>query len=57
LALHPQILHGVLQRGAHASILGQGCAHLQGHSARRAHRSATCPWLDCTISTCGFDLR
>ena len=34
----PQMLHGVLQRGAHAYIVGQGCAHSEGHSARRAHR-------------------
>ena len=38
------VLHGVLQRGAHPSIVGQGCAHLEGHSARRPHRSATCAW-------------
>src|SRR4030095_5115474 len=43
-APYPQMLHGVLQRGAHASIIGQGCAHLEGYPACRAHRSATCAW-------------
>ena len=43
-APYPQMLHGVLQRGAHASIVKQGCAHLEGHPVRRAHRNAACAW-------------
>jgi len=43
-APRPQMLHGVLQRGAHASIVGQGCAHWEGHPVRRTHRSAACAW-------------
>jgi transposase InsO family protein len=43
-APYPQMLHGVLQRGTHASIVGQRCAHLEGHPVRRAHRSAACAW-------------
>ena len=30
-APYPQMLHRVLQRGAHASIVEQRCAHLEGH--------------------------
>ena len=43
-APYPQMLHGVLQRGAHASIAEQGCAHREGHPVRRAHRSAARAW-------------
>jgi transposase InsO family protein len=43
-APHPHVLHDVLQRSAHASIVGQGCANWEGHSVRGAHRSATCAW-------------
>jgi hypothetical protein len=43
-APYPQMLFGVLQRGAHASIVGQGCTHLEGHPACRAHRGAACAW-------------
>jgi hypothetical protein len=53
-APYPQMLHGVLQRGAHASIVRQGCAHLEGHPVRRAHRSAVCAWW--TAPSVGADL-
>jgi transposase InsO family protein len=43
--------------GAHASIARQGCAHLEGHPVRRCASKCGLCLVDCTISTCGFDLR
>jgi hypothetical protein len=49
------VLHDVLQRSAHASIVGQGCANWEGHSVRRAHRSATCAWWTDADLICARD--
>jgi hypothetical protein len=56
---HPPVLHGVLQRGAHAPLIRQGCAQCENHSAPRVYRSATYAWWVapsvCANLICGRD--
>ena len=42
--IHGELLKLGIDIGTHASIVGQRCAHLEGHPARRVHRSAACAW-------------
>src|SRR3974390_885949 len=41
---HPPVLHGILQCGAHAPLVKEGCAEWNGHSAPRAYRRTAYAW-------------
>jgi len=51
-----QILSKILQRDSHALIAEQGCAGFALFRSLAAF-SACRSWVDCTISTSGFDFR
>ena len=58
-SLHPCVLHGLLQRGAHAPLVREGRAQWKGHSAPRAYRDAAYPrWTPPSVRPdliCGRD--
>ncbi len=41
---HPPVLHGILQYGAHAPLVKEGCAQWKGNSAPRAYRRKAYAW-------------
>jgi hypothetical protein len=53
----PSVLHGVLQCGAHAPVVREGCAQWKGHSAPRACRTLGLCLVGCTISMFGSNSR